>query len=228
MKVTLSFEESVSRDVSIVVDALRASTTITMAFNNFKHIIPTFSPDIARNIAKDCDGVLVGERLGVKLEGFDIGNSPEKVMNYETNKDTMVITTTNGTRILESIDSKVLVGSFVNAKSVASSALNIADEHIDLVMAGRKGNFAIEDYLACGEILYWINTLGEDIRLSEYSISSILASRDIKKSNEAILNSSSAKILEAIGYINDVKFSIQRNITDNVGFYENGELILLD
>ena len=44
MKITLSFEETISGDVSIMVDALRASTSITMALNNFKKIIPCFTP----------------------------------------------------------------------------------------------------------------------------------------------------------------------------------------
>lgn len=157
MKVTLSLEKTQSKDVSIVVDALRASATITMAFNNFKNVIPAFTPEEARKIAKEKDAILAGERKGKKLKDFDVGNSPEKVENLKTNKDTVVITTSNGTRIMEAMKSTVLIGSFVNAHAVADKALEIATSHIDLVMAGRNSEFALEDYLACGEILYWIN-----------------------------------------------------------------------
>ena len=101
MKVTLSLEKTQSKDVSIVVDALRASATMTTAFNNFKKVIPSFTPEEARKIAKTENAILAGERLGKKLDGFQIGNSPQKVENYKTDKDTLVLTTTNGTRIME-------------------------------------------------------------------------------------------------------------------------------
>ena len=227
MFVSLSFEKTESSDVSIVVDAFRASTTITMGFNNFDCVIPAFSPDAAREIAKEYEGVLVGERLGQQLDGFDLGNSPEKVANFKTDKDTMVITTTNGTRIMESMDSKVLVGAFVNAKAVATKSLELADNHIDLVMAGRKGNFALEDYLACGEIIYWINSLGDNLELSEYAQSSLLASRDVEKCDKLLKETESAKILCDLGYMDDVLFSLQRNISDNVAFYVEGKFKLI-
>ena len=128
MKVTLSLEKTQSKDVSIVVDALRASATMTIAFNNFKKVIPAFTPEEARKIAKTENAVLAGERLGKKLEGFQIGNSPEKVENYKTDKDTLVLTTTNGTRIMEAMNSTVLIGSFINAKAVAKKAVEIATQ----------------------------------------------------------------------------------------------------
>ena len=227
MLASLNFEKTESIDVSIMVDAFRASTTITMAFNNFNRIIPAFTPENARRIAKENDAILVGERLGQRLEGFHLGNSPEKVSEYKTDKNTMVITTTNGTRILKNMNSKILVGAFINGKAVAKKALELANNHIDLVMAGRKNNFALEDYIACGEILYWIKKYDKNIELTEYAQSSILASRDKDLCNKLLKETESAKILIDLGYIDDVNFSLQRNITDNVALYKNGEFKLL-
>ena len=156
MKITLSFEETISSDVSIMVDALRASTSITVALNNFKKVIPCFTPEEALELQERIGGVVAGERNGKQIEGFDIGNTPVGILNYESDEDTLILTTTNGTRILESMNSKVLVGSLVNAESVAKASCRLANEHIDVVMAGVKGKFAIEDYLAAGEILYQI------------------------------------------------------------------------
>ena len=67
MKVTLSLEETTSNDVSIMVDALRASTTITLALNNFEKIIPCFTPEEGFKLKKIHDGVLAGERGGKKF-----------------------------------------------------------------------------------------------------------------------------------------------------------------
>ena len=75
MKVSLSLEKTCSDDVSIVVDSLRASTTITVAFDNFKKVIPCFSPEQAFELKEKYGGILAGERTGSTIEGFDIGTS---------------------------------------------------------------------------------------------------------------------------------------------------------
>ena len=221
MKVTLSFEESSSSDVSIMVDALRASTTITMALNN-----PCFTPEEALDLKENVGGILAGERNGKQIEGFDIGNSPSAIKDFEASEDTLILTTTNGTRILEKMNSKVLVGSMVNAESTGKKSIQLATDHIDVVMAGVKGKFAIEDYLAAGEILYWISENLEECELSEYAQTAILATRDYELVKEAFLNSRTAKRLTELGYREDIELSVMRNITDNVAIYQDNELTL--
>ena len=227
MKVTLSFEESESSDVSIMVDALRASSTITLALNKFKKIIPCFTPEEAIKLREEFGGVIAGERKGEQLEGFELGNSPSAINDYETTEEILILTTSNGTRILENMHSTVLVGSMVNAKSAAIKSIEIAHDHIDVVMAGVKGKFAIEDYLAAGEILYWIKKNLDDCELSEYAQTAILATRDYESLKESFLNSGTAKRLIELGYMNDVELCCLKNITENVAIYENGELKLL-
>ena len=226
MKITLSFEETISGDVSIMVDALRASTSITVALNNFKKVIPCLTPEEALELQEKIGGVVAGERNGKQLEGFDIGNTPVGILNYESDEDTLILTTTNGTRILESMNSKVLVGSLVNAKSVAKASCRLANDHIDVVMAGVKGKFAIEDYLAAGEILYQICEILDEYELSEYAKTAIMASRDYDALTEAFMNSRTAKRLIELDNLKDVEFSCQKNITENVAIFKNNELKL--
>ena len=226
MKITLSFEETISSDVSIMVDALRASTSITVALNNFKKVIPCFTPEEALELQEKIGGVVAGERNGKQLEGFDIGNTPVGILNYESDEDTLILTTTNGTRILESMNSKVLVGSLVNAESVAKASCRLANDHIDVVMAGVKGKFAIEDYLAAGEILYQICEILDEYELSEYAKTAIMASRDYDALTEAFMNSRTAKRLIELDNLKDVEFSCQKNITENVAIFKNNELKL--
>ena len=226
MKVTLSFEESSSSDVSIMVDALRASTTITLALNNFKRIIPCFTPEEALDLKEKIGGTLAGERNGKQIEGFDIGNSPCALKDLKNSEDTLILTTSNGTRILENMASKVLVGSMVNAEAVGLKSIQLASTHIDVVMAGVKGKFAIEDFLAAGEILYCISENLDGCKLSEYAQTAILATRDYKLVKEAFLNSRTAKRLIELDYIDDVELSVMRNITDNVAIYHDNELTL--
>lgn len=228
MKVTLSFEESASSDVSIMVDALRASSTITVALDKFKRVIPCFTLEEALKIKETNGGVVAGERMGKQVEGFDLGNSPTAINDLETWEDTLILTTSNGTRILENMHSQVLIGSLINAKAVAKESIGIAKEQIDVVMAGVKGNFAIEDYLASGEILYWITQCLEECEISEYAQAAILASRDYDSLKKSFINSRTAKRLIELGYENDVNFCCLKNITENVAIYENNQLNLID
>ena len=226
MKVTLSFEDTSSSDVSIMVDVLRASTTITVALNNFKRVIPCFTPEEALKLNDEIGGVVAGERNGQQIKGFDIGNSPCTIRDLQSSKDTLILTTTNGTRILESMDSKVLVGCMNNAKAVALKSIQLANDHIDVVMAGVKGEFAIEDFLASGEILYWISETCKDCELSEYAKSAILASRDYESVKNAFMTSRTAKRLIELGNREDVELSLMKNISLNVAIYKNNELTL--
>ncbi len=227
MKITLSFEESESLDVSIMVDALRASSTITLALDNFEKVIPCFTPEEAFELKEKLGGIVAGERGGKKIDGFDLGNSPAAIKDYTNNDKHLILTTSNGTRILKNMKSTVLVGSMINAKAVALKSIETADEHIDVVMAGVKGNFAIEDFLASGEILYWIYQKLDDCELSEYAKAAILASRDYDSLKESFTNSRSGKRLTELGYASDVELCCLKNITDNVAIYKNQELILL-
>lgn len=224
MEVSLNFEVSSSDDVSIMVDQLRASTTITVALENFEKVIPTFTPEQAIEMSKKHNGVLAGERNGMKIEDFELGNSPIDINNYTTKKKVFILTTSNGTRILKDMTAKtILIGGLINAKAVAEVAVENATDHIDLVMAGWKGNFTIEDYLACGEILYWISKISEtenlNIEFSEISQTAILASRDEDAVKEHILNSASAKRLEKLGLSRDTEFCLEKNISNKVGLY---------
>lgn len=227
MKVTLSLEATTSSDISIMVDALRASTTITLALNNFKKVIPCFTPQEAFKLKEELDGVIAGERGGEMIEGFDIGNSPQKVESYETDKDVLILTTTNGTRILENMNSTVLIGSMVNAKAVGTKSTQIAKSHIDVVMAGVKGEFVLEDFLAAGEILYWINENLDGCEMSEYAKSAILASRDYESVKEGFITSRTGRHLAKLGHLEDVEFCLLKNISENVGAYENNEITLI-
>ena len=227
MKVTLSFEKTSSSDVSIMVDVLRASTTITTALDKFSKIIPCFTPENAFELKNKYDGVIAGERKGSKIEGFDIGNSPTAIKNFNCDSEILILTTSNGTRILENMDSKVLIGCLNNADAVADASLELAEDHIDLVMAGVWENFAIEDFLAAGEIIYHISKKCDNCEISEYAKAAILASRDYNAVKKAFYESTSGNRLKELGYLDDVNLSLEKNSSKNVGLYEENSITRL-
>ena len=222
MQVTLSFEKSFSRDVAVMVDVLRASTTITTALDNFKQIIAVKDKEKAVELAEKYDAVLAGERNGAAIEGFDTGNSPVAIKNFKGK--CLVITTTNGTRILEGMNAKSLIGSFINAKAVAKAASEIAEEHIEIVMAGVKGRFAIEDFLGAGAIISNLT----DYKLDEMALSAYMASQNEKMIDKAVMDSNSALGLKKLGYNKDINFSIKKDIYDVVPIYKEGIIKKLD
>ena len=242
MKVSLSFEKGSSKDLSIMVDALRASTTMTVALDKFKEIYPAYTPEEAIEIAKEKDAALAGERTGRTIEGFELGNSPGEIKEYDGEKDSLVLTTTNGVRALENMESEIiLIGCFANAKACAKAACELAREHIEIVMGGFNRTFAIEDFLAAGEILYWIqeeldkeNKLNiddidyykEETGMTEYALSAILASRDKGLVENLSIKSKSGRRLAFLGYEDDVNLCVKSNISENVGIYKDGKITL--
>lgn len=231
MKITLSFEKTSTTDVSIMVDALRASSSIVLGLNNFKEIIPCFTPEEAFKLGEEYNAILAGEREGIKIKGFDIGNSPKAIETYKIppeKKDTLILTTSNGTRILKDMKSTVLVGSIVNAEAVGKKSVEIAENEIDVVMAGYKGNFALEDFLASGEIIYWIEKELADnsieFEISDFAKAAILAGRNYENVKKAFYNCNSGRKLKKLNSEDDVTYCVQKNISDNVAIYKNGKL----
>ena len=227
MKVTLSLETTASEDISVMVDVLRASTTITSALDKFEKIIPCFTPEEALKLKEEIGGVIAGERLGEKIEGFDIGNSPTDISELQSDAKTLILTTSNGTRILEGMASKVLVGCLANAKAAGERSAQMAESHIDVIMAGVRGEFALEDFLASGEILYWICQSLEEYEIDDFAKAAIIASRDHNRLKTGFYNSRTAKRLAKLGYKKDIGYCCQMNISENVAIYENHELKLI-
>jgi 2-phosphosulfolactate phosphatase len=214
MLVSLSLDKSFSKDVAIMVDVLRASTTIIVALNNFNTIMAVKDKNKAIKLARKYNAVLAGERDGAPITGFDTGNSPVAIKNFKG--DTLVLTTTNGTRILEGMKAKSLIGSFVNAKAVALKAAELADNHIEIVMAGVRGKFAIEDFLGAGEIISYLT----NYELDEMALAAYMASRNDEMVKKAVMNSNSALGLQKLGFLDDITLSIKKNIYDIMPIYE--------
>lgn len=161
---------AVAGGIAVVIDVLRASTTIVTALaNGAAVVLPRRSIDEARAAAAARPtAVLGGERGGVRIAGFDLGNSPAEYTVERVSTRPVVITTTNGTAALAACAAaaEVLVGAVVNRAAVAAAARRLAAAHgceaIHLVCAGTDGEVTDEDLLAAGAIL---DAAGPDARL---------------------------------------------------------------
>jgi 2-phosphosulfolactate phosphatase len=156
VKVRVGFTpaEQVSGELGIAIDVLRATSTMCQAFaSGYERVVCVAEVEDAR--ALRADGVaLAGERLNVLIEGFDFGNSPREFLDPPAHS-TLVMTTTNGTRLLLSAAARcetVLVASLLNLGAVVEAARASGAEDVAVLCAGVEGAFAIDDAYVAGRI----------------------------------------------------------------------------
>ncbi len=141
----------------VMIDLLRASTTICHALAaGATAVMPCREIDEARRCASSCEGeaVLAGERGGLPIDGFALGNSPAEYTTVTVGGRTVVLTTTNGTRALDTCRAAktVLIGALVNLQALSRQLAESAEVH--LVCAGTDGTISREDVLTAGAIAY--------------------------------------------------------------------------
>ncbi|MDZ4780040.1 MAG: 2-phosphosulfolactate phosphatase, partial [Planctomycetia bacterium] len=157
--------EALSGATLVVIDVLRATTTITAALAaGAKEVIPCFEIDEARRIAAELPpgtSVLGGERGGKRIDGFDLGNSPTEYTPERVAGKSVVITTTNGTKALRQcrLAAEVWLGSLTNLGSVVARIS--AKPTIHVVCAGTDGHITLEDVVTAGYFVLALNRLGD-------------------------------------------------------------------
>ena len=146
--------------IAVVIDVLRASTTITEALAaGAVGVIPCQTVEDAHVVAASwrTSGpvVLGGEREGLAIEGFDLGNSPAEYTTEAVGGKTAVFTTTNGTKALDACRGvgQVYLAAAVNRQAVCDLLRATDAESIDLVCAGTDGRITREDVLIAGAII---------------------------------------------------------------------------
>ncbi len=146
----------ITPEAAVVIDVLRATTTIACALNNGAEAVETFSDlDQLKKKAMAWPKqlrLLLGERGGKRLDGFDLGNSPVSVSPQIVTGKRLFMSTTNGTRSLDCVRmAKVLyTASLPNRKAVAEKLLVDQPNELWIVGSGWEGSYSLEDSLAAG------------------------------------------------------------------------------
>jgi 2-phosphosulfolactate phosphatase len=216
MKVKLYFtpapltEAKVRGKVTIVVDVLRASTTICTAIQNgCREIIPvgTVGDAAAIRANLDRDSVLVcGEREGLKIEGFDLGNSPAEYSEQIVRNKVLVFASTNGSRaILKCAPSAVtFVGGFVNLGAIVATAAKF-DKDVAIVCAGKQGNFSLEDTFCGGAIIERLLQAGNYDVSNDAAQVALMLYKNQGQSVEAVIRQADhARYLIGLGFESDI------------------------
>jgi 2-phosphosulfolactate phosphatase len=156
-------EESAAAPTGVVIDVIRATSTICQALaSGYERVLCAAEVEDARAL-RNGDGsvTLGGERLGVRIDGFDLGNSPREYL--EPAAATLVLSTTNGTRAVVAAAERcerVLVASLLNLGAVVQETRRAGEDAI-VVCAGVQGTLALDDAYVAGrivELLGWGRT----------------------------------------------------------------------
>jgi len=157
MKVHVAFipDEAASAPTGIVVDVIRATSTIAQALSSgYRRVLCVPEIEQARALRAELpDSIVGGERDAVRIDGFDVGASPREFL--EPKAETLILSTTNGTRTIVTAAERcdeVLIGSLLNLAAVVRAATE-RGEDVAVICAGYKGAFAFDDAYCAGRLV---------------------------------------------------------------------------
>jgi len=142
--------------IVVVIDILRATTSICVAFQNgVNKIIPVSTPEECIKF-REQNFLCAAERNAIKVDGFDMGNSPFEFLNPDIKNRTIAFTTTNGTKAIKLSQqagaAQIVIGSFLNLKFLSDWLIK-QEKDIVLLCAGWKDKVNLEDTLFAGAVI---------------------------------------------------------------------------
>lgn len=222
----------VNHAVVVIIDVLRATSTIATAlYNGAKCVIPVDSVAKCIELGRQIDGITAGERDGMIAEGLQHGNSPFEYSREFIAGRTLVLTTTNGTKLLHmALDrgaGQIITGSFPNLNAVCRYLI-AQNQPVVLACAAWKDRINLEDMVFAGAVI--------DLVQPHFSIncdSSRIAEtvyREAKTDLFAFMKAKGASHyhrLMGYGLEKDIRYCLTPDVADVLPLYENGKLIVL-
>jgi 2-phosphosulfolactate phosphatase len=228
LKIDVAFTPGEPPDaaVAIVIDVLRATTTITFALEQgYPRVLACGEVEQARELARRLgDGaVLAGERRCVKPEGFDLGNSPREFADGGPRGSTLILTTTNGTRaiVLAARHApEVLIGGLVNLTACASAAARVArgaGGDVLVQCAGVRGNFTMDDAYTAGRYVSELSVWLAEWERTDAARAAEAIAAAFPSAGDGLAASWSARNLRAADLYDDVRVCAREGALDVVG-----------
>ena len=214
--------------VVVIIDVFRATSTIATAlYDGAQRIIPVDNVDRCIAIGAEIAGsITAGERDGKVIEGLQYGNSPAEYPNTFIAGKTLVLTTTNGTRLLHmALDSgaaDVITGSFPNLSAVCNF-ITAQERNVILGCSGWKDRFNLEDTLFAGAV---INRVKEHFTI--HCDSSLMAEQMYNQHQNDLFgfiqHTTHWHRLANYGLEKDLAYCVSIDVANILPIYTNGEL----
>lgn len=209
VSVALTPAEEAAAPLGIVVDVLRATSTIAQALaSGYERVLCVAEIEEARRLRQTIEGSLVGgERNAVRIDGFDVGASPREFL--EARAATLILSTTNGTRAILAAAARceeVVLGSLLNLAAVARHAAQ-RGEDVAILCAGFKGQFALDDAYCAGRIVQLLDAEPAD---------SASACELVARAFPRAIDGLNARTYGPPGLEEDIAFCAQESVLDVV------------
>jgi 2-phosphosulfolactate phosphatase len=202
-------DEAAAAPTGIVIDVLRATSTIAQALAaGYERVLCVPEIEEARALRAELpDSVVGGERDAVRIDGFDVGASPREFV--EPRARTLILSTTNGTRSIATAAARcdvVLLGSLLNLDAVAAAARE-RGEDVAILCAGFKGAFALDDAYCAGRIVQLLGGEPSD---------AAVAADVIARAYPTALDGLNARTYGPPGLEEDIAFCARESVLDAV------------
>jgi len=216
----------------VVIDVLRFCTSTCAALiAGAKGVIPTAGPGEAGEMWTKLGGdmaVLAGERYGVRIENFPLGNSPTEFTTESVGGKFIIMTTTNGTAVFGKARSAqpVMCCGLVNISRVAAKADEV-NQDLAVVCSGREGSFSIEDTICGGMLIHLlVSEHKKDITLNDAGSLALLLYRTNKSViNQTIQQGEHGRFLAELGFASDVEIAAKIDSLPVLPVLKEGRLV---
>jgi len=219
---------TVKDTVVVIIDVFRATSTIATALHNgAAKIIPVDNVDKCISIGKELNAITAGERDGKVIEGLQYGNSPAEYPRSFIENKTLVLTTTNGTKLLhmalQAGASEVITGSFPNLDAVCTFLIQ-QNRPVLLGCSAWKDRFNLEDTLFSGAVINKIKSY-----FTIHCDSSLMAEEMYNLHQQDmpsfIQQTTHWHRLANYGLEKDLLYCVTPNVANVLPIYRNGSLI---
>lgn len=239
MRINVSFtpqsltQKKVDGRQIVAIDVLRASSTMVTALaNGARGIVPVVAPSEAVEVRTKlgAENVLLGgEREGIKIENFDLGNSPLEYSRDIVQGKVIAMCSTNGTALftLFRYSGTVRVGCFLNLSAVSRDIVEDGSD-VAILCAGDEGDYSSEDTLCAGALVDKLaDSLLEEIILNDSARLALLHyNASHERLAESLRDSSHGRDLVALGFGEDLAFVSEIDRFDIAPCFESGQIAL--
>ena len=195
---------------ALVIDVIRATSVVAEALaNGARAVYPVAEPEEALRLANQLGreaALLCGERRGLKIEGFDMGNSPREFTRDAVEGHALVMTTTNGTRafLAAAEAEKVVSASFLNLSSAARAASD--SDRVSILCAGRGDRFSLDDALCGGLLTSQLVANSPNAVLNDSATAALTLARELDVTEERLAATAAGSAVVEIGLGEDLPF----------------------
>ncbi|MDZ7625434.1 MAG: 2-phosphosulfolactate phosphatase [Ignavibacteriaceae bacterium] len=218
---------------TVVIDVLRASSTIITALSNgAKEVVPVGTVEFAVKVSGGIFGgqtLLGGERNTKKIEGFALGNSPSEYTKEIVSGKSIVFYSTNGSRAIvkAKYSANLFVCSFNNLKTVAKH-IKMLDQDVIILCAGNNNLFSLEDSVCAGMLVSELIAGNKTIELTDASTGALTLFKSFGKNIFKMLSETDhGQLLINNSFEEDLKACAELDSTDVIPFYAGNVLKVL-